>query len=69
MRSKSEVFLALKLFAKEIGSPDTIICDAAVEQNLKEVRKFFHQIGTTLLYLEESTPWANLSELYIGLIK
>ena len=63
MKSTSEVPLALKLFAKEIGSPDTIICDAAGEQKSKEVRKFCHQIGTTLRYLEESTPWANLSEL------
>ena len=48
MKNKSEVPLAFKLFAKEIGSPDAIICDAAGKQNLKEVLKFCHQIGTTL---------------------
>ena len=69
MKRKYEVPLALKLFAKEIGSPDAIICDAAGEQKSKEVQKFCHRIGTTLRYLEESTPWANLSELYIGIIK
>ena len=69
MKSKSEVPLALNLFAKEIGAPDAIICDAAGEQKSKVVRKLCHKIGTTLQYLEESTPWANLSELYIGPIK
>ena len=69
MNRKSEVPLALKLFAKENGALDAIICDAAGEQKSKEVRKFCHQIGTTLRYLEESTPRANLSKLYIGLIK
>ena len=69
MKSKSEVPSALKIFAREIGAPDAIICDAAGEQKSNAVKKFCHQIGTTLRYLEESTPWANLSELYIGLIK
>ena len=39
MKKKSEVPLALKLFAKEIGAPDAIICDAAGEQKSKEVQK------------------------------
>ena len=69
MKRKSEVSLALKLFAKEIGAPAAIICDAAGENKSKEVRKFCHQIRTTLQYLEESTPWVNLSELHIGIIK
>ena len=38
-------------------------------QKSKEVRHFFHNIGTTLCLLEESTQWANRSELYIGLFK
>ena len=69
IKRKSKVPLDLKLFAKEIGSLDAIICDAAGKQKSKEVRKFCHQIGTTLRYLEESAPWAKLSELYIGIIK
>ena len=69
MKRKYEVPLALKLFDKEIGAPYAIICYSAGKQKSKEVRKFCHHIGTTLRYLEESTPWANLSELYIGLIK
>ena len=69
MKRKYKASLALKMFAKEIVAPDATICDAAGKQKLKEVRKFCHQIGTNLLYLEESKTWANLSELYIGTIK
>ena len=69
MKRKYEVPLSLKMFAKEIEALDAIICDAAGNHKSKEVRKCCHQIGTTLRYLEESTPWTNLSELYIGLIK
>ena len=70
MQSKSQVPQALKLFAKEIGAPEAVICDEAREQISKEVRHFCHQMGTTLCVLEEeNTPWANRAELYIGLIK
>jgi hypothetical protein len=40
MKSKSEVLQAVKQFAKEIGAPDAIICDAANEQKSKPLRKF-----------------------------
>ena len=69
MKKKSEVFQAIKQFAKEIGAPDAIICDAAPEQTSKNVKDFCNSIGTTLRRLEEGTPWANKAELYIGLIK
>ena len=69
MKSKSEVPKAVKMFAKEIGAPDAIICDPAGEQTSRELRLFLHQIGTTLRALEEATPWANKAKLYIGLIK
>ena len=69
LTSKSEVLQAVKQFAKEIGAPDAIICDAAAEQKSKPLRKFLGEIGTTLRVLEEGTPWANKAELYIGLIK
>ena len=69
MKSKSEVPAALKMFAKEIGAPDVIVCDNGGEQKSKAVKKFCYQIGTTLRYLEESTPWSNAAELYIGLMK
>ena len=69
MKSKSEVLQAVKQFAKEIGAPDAIICDAAGEQTSRDLRKFCLDMGTTLRVLEENTPWANKAELYIGLLK
>jgi hypothetical protein len=69
MKSKSEVLHAVKQFAKEVGAPEALICDAAREQRSHELRKFCQEIRTTLRVLEENTPWANKAELYIGLIK
>ena len=66
---KSEVVLAIKLFAKEIGAPDSFVADMSEEQMSSQVKKFCNDIGTTITALEEGTPWSNKSELYIGLIK
>ena len=63
MTKKSEVPMALKIFAKDIGDPDAIICDAAREQILKEVRDFFYKIVTSIRVPEDGTPWANCAEL------
>jgi hypothetical protein len=69
MKSKADVPAALKLFAKEVGAPDAIICDASGEQTSQQVKTFLQQIGTSLRVLEKGTQWANRAELYIGLIK
>ena len=69
MRSRGEVLLAMKQFAKEVGVPDAIICDAAGEHKSNKMRSFCHEIGTTLRLLERGTPWANKAELYIGILK
>ena len=69
MKKKSEVLLAIKQFAKEIGAPDSFVADMSGEQMSSEVKKFCNDIGTTLRGLEEGTPWSNKAELYIGLIK
>ena len=66
---ESEVLLAIKQFAKEIGEPDSFVADMSGEQMSSEVKKFCNYIGTTLRALEEGTPWSNKAELYIGLIK
>ena len=55
MKKRSEVLLAVKQFAKEIGAPEAIISDAAREQKSQELRKFCTEIGTTLRVLEEGT--------------
>ena len=69
MKSKSEFPDALHQFCKEVGVPTSIIVDPAREQTSHKVKKFCHQVGTTLRILEESTQWANRAELYIGLLK
>ena len=69
MKSKSKVLQAVKEFAKDIGDPDAIICDATSDQKSKSLQNFLGKIGTTLIILGEGTPWANKAELYIGLIK
>ena len=69
MKKKSEVPMALKVFAKGIGAPDAIIFDPASEQISREVRDLCYKIGNFIRFLEEGTPWANHAELYIGLLK
>ena len=69
MKRKSEVYMAVKMFAKEIGTPNAIVCDMAKEQTSAELKGFLNDIGTTLRALEEGTPWANKAELYIKLMK
>ena len=69
VKRKSEVLLAIKQFAKEIGAPDSFVADMSGEQMSSEVKKICNDIGTTFRALEEGTPWSNKAELYIGLIK
>ena len=56
MKRKSEVLLAIKQFAKEVGAPDAIVSDMAKEQVSQDVCNFCNTIGTTLHALEEGTP-------------
>jgi hypothetical protein len=69
MKKESEVLQAVKQFAKKIGAPKALICDAAKAQTSAAMQTFCNEIGTTLQALEEGTPWSNKAELYIGLIK
>ena len=41
MKRKSEVLAAIKLFAKEVGAPDTIVSDMAKEQVSQDVQKLW----------------------------
>ena len=59
----------MKQFVKKIGAPDAIIADPIKEHKNKDLKNFLNEIGTSLRLLEKSTPWANKTELYIGLIK
>ena len=55
MKRKSEVLLAIKQFAKEVGAPDFFVVDMSGEQISSEVKKFSNDIGTTLRALEKGT--------------
>ena len=59
----------MKKFAKDIGAPDAIVTDASRAETSSDVKQFLVNIGTTLKTLEQGTPWSNLVELYVGLLK
>eukprot|EP00957_Ditylum_brightwellii_P178033 13560810-Ditylum_brightwellii.AAC.1 len=69
MKTRLDVMQAVKEFAKVVGAPDAIICNAAREQKSENFKKFLGELGTTLCVLEEGTPGANKAKLYIGLMK
>ena len=69
MRSKGDFHDALHMFCKEFGLPLFLILDPAGEQTSRKVKKFFHQVGTTLRILEDNTQWDNQAEFYVGMFK
>jgi hypothetical protein len=69
LRSKSDYPDALHQFCKEIGVPTSIIVDPSGKQSSKRVKKFCHQVGTSLYFFVESTQWANRAELYTHIFK
>ena len=48
MKSKGELHLSLKIFAKEIGVPLSLILNPSGEQTSAKVTKMCHDMGTTL---------------------
>ena len=48
MKKRSDVMHAVKMFTKEIGEPDAIICDPAKEQQSPTLQRFLGEVGTTL---------------------
>ena len=58
-KNKMDILHALKQFTKEIGTPESIICDGYGEQSSIDLRKYCSDIGTTLRLLEEGAPWSN----------
>ena len=69
MKDQQSYFLALKEFAKDVGVPEVLVCDAHPTQKKHEVKEFLIQNGTTLHVLEAETQWANRAKPCIGLIK
>ena len=68
MKSPSEFINALKKFCTEVAVPNAFIVDHQSQKSDK-VCQFYHQIGSKLLILEESTQYANHGEIYICLVK
>ena len=48
MKSKGEVLKAITQFSKDIGAPESIICDEAVGKTSNNLHKFCRDIGKTL---------------------
>ena len=68
MKSRGEFHLALKMFAKVIGVPQSLILDSSWEQTSAKATKMCHGMGTTLKILKESTHQANISFSKVGML-
>ncbi len=69
MKDQCSYFAALKVFAKEEGAPEVLVCDLHPTQKKRKVEDFCIQIGTTLCVLEAETQWTNHVELFMGLLR
>ena len=70
MQSQSEFEDALHWFCKECGVPVDLVMDGHKSMSGNQnVKRFAHQVGLTLKFLERNSPWSNRVELYIGLLK
>ena len=68
MKLKTEIVNTVKAFAKQIGVPMSLILDPEGTQTSKELNKVMKHMCCSLKFLERRTQWANLAELYIGLL-
>ena len=66
MDIKDQFDSALHDFCKDAGVTYTLAVDPSGEQTKKCIRRFCHQVDTTLNILEE---WEIRAELYVGLFK
>ena len=69
MKSKTEIFKIVEQFVKEIGVHTILILDPEGTQRAENLKKKASDIGCSFNYLEHTTHLANLTELYIRLIK
>ena len=69
MKTESDYINTLKEFAKDVGAPDILVCDASKTQTQRKVKEFCTAIGTTHITLEAATQWADRAELFIGFLK
>jgi hypothetical protein len=59
MKTESIYINTLKEFAKDVGAPDILVCDASKTQTQRKVKEFCTAIGTTHITLEAATQWAD----------
>ena len=69
MKTQRDYPQALRIFAKDVGAPEILVCDPHPSQKSPEVKDFLNKIGTTIRLLELNTQWANHAEIYVGLVK
>jgi hypothetical protein len=69
MKDQRSYFAALRVFAKEVGAPEVLVCNLHPTQKKRKVKDFCFQIGTILCVLEAETQWVNRAESYVGLLK
>lgn len=67
--NQKEYLQALRAFCREVGVPNTLVCDPHPTQHSREVKNYLAEVGTRLKVLERSTQWADLAERFIGLLK
>ena len=66
MKNQRDYPQDLRIFAKDVGSPDILVCDPHPSKKNTEVKDFLKKIGTTLPLLEKNSQWSNRAELYLG---
>ena len=69
MESKTETINAVKAFAKATGVPTALILNPEGTHWSDALQKAANDMNLPLKFLERRTRWANLVELYIGLLK
>ena len=69
MKNQWDCPKSLRLFAKNVGAFEILVCDPHLSQESHEVKGLFKKIGNTLRLLDQNTQWANRAELYVGLVK
>ncbi len=55
MKTESDYINTLKEFAKDVGAPAMLVCDASKTQMQQKVKEFCTQIGTTHITLVAAT--------------
>ena len=69
MKSEREPHLSLKAMFKEVGVSQKLIVDGAKAQVAGKARELCTQSSCNVIELEKNTPFANLAERYIQILK